>query len=41
MTVTPEQAREARKLLGWSMDRTAGEVGISRTGVQKLKWAAA
>ena len=37
MTVTPEQVRDARKLLRWSLDRLAGEVGISSKSMAQFE----
>ena len=33
MTITGSQIREARKLLGWSQSRIAGETGVSRAAI--------
>jgi DNA-binding XRE family transcriptional regulator len=33
MTLTPEQTKAARRLLGWSRDDLAGHVGVSATTI--------
>ena len=37
MTITGAQVAAARKLLGWSQERLAAEIGVSRTTIAKFE----
>jgi transcriptional regulator with XRE-family HTH domain len=37
LTITGQQAKAARLLLGWTKDRLAGEAGVSATTVGKFE----
>jgi transcriptional regulator with XRE-family HTH domain len=37
MTITGRQVKEARQLLGWTLDRLAGESDLSTTTISRLE----